>query len=523
MNTRTLVGAFIMIDNGSHSMWVSVVLGGLVLLLLLLLMVWWPRRNNNSKGKGDLEYPPHPEPCHFLWGKGDIFQGLTQGIHLDPVMLRNAKLLGPVVNYKLPIIGNMICVADPDLIKYITVTKNYDKSWTYKDNFPLLGNRSIVLVHGEEWKSHRKTFTPGFTTTFLRDMVSVMCDKLDRFTACIDQDVAMAQPTHMMDRAQTFTSDVIVQLAFGEDWGGDQPHAARAYISELIDTLVMLDKNMVRKYLDLAARRRVKELETKLDQTLLQVLDRRVQQWQEEQRDTTSQGNKNYSNVCTLAIDSMLKERPDRVLTQEDRTVILHQLKTFYFAGHDTTATTIAWAVWLLSQHPQQLEKLRAELDNKNIFGTPDQRPTYAQLQECDYLDAVVKETLRLYPPAGSARYVADPNESWNGIKLGGAILYVNCYVTHRLPQYWERPDDYWPERFVGVPSEEYVHKFIPFLRGPRDCLGKYFALLEAKLGVAALAQRYDMTCMNPDEIVGYRLTAYPRDGARVQMAMRTT
>jgi cytochrome P450 len=502
-------------DKDTVSVLLSMFFGG----LLLIAMFWLPR---HKKVKGELEYPPHPEPCHFLWGNAKEFRRISEGLHIDPIMLKWAKELGPVFNMKVPVVGNMICVADPELIKYITITKNYNKSWTYKANTPLLGDRAIVLVHGEEWKRHRKTFAPGFTTTFLKDMVSVMCDKLDRFTACIDQDIlTLQQPTNMMDRAQTFTSDVIVQIAFGEDWGGDEPHDARAYITELTDLLVAFDQNIFLKFFGFAARRRIKELETKLDQVLLHVLDQRVKQLKEEEKQNSTNEGRTYSNVCTLAIDSMLKERPDGVLTEEDRTVILHQLKTFYFAGHDTTATTISWAVWLLSQHPEKLQKLRTELKERNIFNTPDQRPTYAQLQDCEYLDAVIKESLRLYPPAASARYVADPQESWNGMKLGGAVLYVNCYVTHRLPLYWDRPDDFWPERFVGVPSEEYAHKFIPFLKGPRDCLGKYFALLEAKLGVAALAQRYDMTCVDPNEIIGYRLTAYPRGGARVQMAMR--
>jgi cytochrome P450 len=502
-----------MTDLDTVSILLSFLLGG-----LLLIVIWLPRQ----KGKGELEYPPHPEPCHFLWGNAPALRVMSKGYHLDPTMLKWAKELGPVFNVKVPVIGNMICVADPELIKYITITKNYNKSWTYKAITPLFGDRGIALVHGEEWKRHRKTFAPGFTTTFLKDMVSVMCDKLDRFTARIDEDVlTLEQPTNMMNRAQTFTSDAIVQIAFGEDWGGDEPHAARAYITEMVNLMVKFDQDMFQKFFGFAARRRMKQLETKLDQVLLQVLDQRVLQLKEEAKEETTTEETNYSTVCTLAIDSMLKERPDGVLTEEDRTVILHQLKTFYFAGHDTTATTIAWAVWLLSQHPEKLGKLRTELKERNIFNTPDQRPNYDQLHACEYLDAVIKEALRLYPPAASARYVADPQETWNGMKLGGAVLYVNCYVTHRLPLYWDSPDDFVPERFVGVPSEEYAHKFIPFLRGPRDCLGKYFALLEAKLSVAALAQRYNMSCIDPHECIGYRLTAYPRGGARVQMAMR--
>jgi cytochrome P450 len=184
--------------------------------------------------------------------------------------------------------------------------------------------------------------------------------------------------------------------------------------------------------------------------------------------------------------------------------------------------------MWLLSQHPQALETLRNELERANIFTTTTPNDirsgpiTYEELQNCEYLDAVFKETLRLYPPAASARYTADLNETWKGYTLGGAILYVNCYVLHRLPQNWDRPDDFLPERFVGVAPQSYAHKFLPFSKGSRDCLGKYFAILEAKLAIARLAQRYDMTCINPDEPLGYRQTAYPMEGAKLRLSLRT-
>jgi cytochrome P450 len=139
-------------------------------------------------------------------------------------------------------------------------------------------------------------------------------------------------------------------------------------------------------------------------------------------------------------------------------------------------------------------------------------------------LDAVIKETLRLYPPASTARYVANPEESYNGqYKLGGAVLYINPYVMHRLPQYWENPNDFLPDRFVGLKPEMYSHKFLPFSKGKRDCLGKYFAMIEAKLAVAALVQRYDMKCQNVDEKIGTRITSYPMGGAKVYLALRSS
>ncbi|CAB9520999.1 Leukotriene-B(4) omega-hydroxylase 2 [Seminavis robusta] len=470
----------------------SLLLG--LLSLFLGGSIWYFLAHNKKKRSPTLPYPIQPPNPHFLLGHAKLLDH-TKGPHFDIKLLELAKQLGGVFSLQVPVLvaktnatygtveqGTMIVVADPALIKHVTVTKNFPKSWTMKKNIPLFGETSILLQGDEAWKRLRKTFAPGFTTSFLKDMVAVMCDKLDRFMECIEQeDVRANQPTQMMTRAQTFTSDVIVQIAFGEDWGGTKPHDARGYITEITEGVIFADKDIKTKLFGWEHRRRMKVLEAKIDEVMQQVLDRRLGQLDTKGKingaSTTNSTTttRNFANVCTLAIDSMRKERPDGVLTEEDRTVIVHQLKTFYFAGHDTTATTISWAIWLLSQHPNVLEKLRAELRDRQIFSTPEQRPTYEQLQQCEYLEAILKEVLRLYPP----------------------------------------------ERFVGVPPEEYADKYIPFLKGPRVCLGKYFALLEAKLAISALAQRYDMSCVNPNETISYRITTSPLDGARVQLSMR--
>jgi cytochrome P450 len=113
-------------------------------------------------------------------------------------------------------------------------------------------------------------------------------------------------------------------------------------------------------------------------------------------------GAEKRKDICSIAIDHL--KGSDGSPTQDDREVDMHQLKTFYFAGHDTTATLIAWIIWLLSQHDDVREKLLTEIQNPKIWANSS-TPTYDQLQQCSYLDAVLKEALRLYPPAGSARY----------------------------------------------------------------------------------------------------------------------
>jgi cytochrome P450 len=492
------------------------------LLLVIASLVW--RRTRTTKQQP--HYPPHPEPCHWLWGNAPEFPDIRAGLHMDPKFLEWAKELDrSVFSLKIPVIGTMIVVADPEWIHHIAVKRNLNKSWTYKDLAPVVGKDSMVLMkHDEQWRHFRKAFSPGFAPAFLKGFVNVICDKLiNRYLPALDQDALSETetPTNMMERAQAFTSDVIVQVAFGEDWFpegysySNKNHPCREWFNQVttLTSLVMSDPMIA--LFGVGVKRRRKEMVDNIEQVMNEVLDRRLASSQDDV------GAKR--DICSLAIDSIRRQESGSTgtLSDKDRRMVVDQLKTFYFAGHDTTATTIAWAGWLLSQHDDVLQKLRDELCQNQIFTTPDQRPTYDQLQNLPYLDAVLKEVLRLYPPAASARYTSDLNETYKGYTLGGAVLYLNVYIMHRLSQYWDRPDEFLPERFVGVYPSAYAHKYLPFSKGPRDCLGKYFAILEAKLAIAALVQRYDMTCIDTNEKLGFRQTMHPLGGAKVQLKLR--
>lgn len=107
-------------------------------------------------------------------------------------------------------------------------SKNLDKSWTYQMFNAVVGAESLLHADKATWIAKRRAFNPGFAPNFLKGMVGTMAEKLERFRRCIDADIAAGAATDMLTRSQTFTSDVIVAVAFGEDWGGgDVPHPAR--------------------------------------------------------------------------------------------------------------------------------------------------------------------------------------------------------------------------------------------------------------------------------------------------------
>jgi cytochrome P450 len=463
-----------------------------------------------TKKKPKLPYPPSP-PGRFFWGNALDLPNPGLGKHVDIKLLEWSKTHGTVFSFTVPVVGRLIVIADPDLAKHVLITKNFPKSPTYKNFTPIFGDRSIALAEGHDWFTKRRAFNPGFAPSFLKNIVTVIASKIERFVQVIDQDIAAGEAVHMLNRSQTFTSDVIVQVAYGEDWGGSDQHPPRLWMTELTSLTVLRGSNPVVKYFGFQTDRRIKHLEKLLDKEFYRILDSRLA---EASAGTASKTR----DICSIAIDQM--KCADGSLTDDDRITVMHQLKTFYFAGHDTTATLISWAIWLLSQNGEALEKLRAELKEQEIWADGN-TPTYDQLQNCPYLEVVLTESLRLYPPASTARLTPDLSESWGGYTLGGSVLYVSAYVMQRHPDHWDRPDDFVPERFLDA-SDNGASKFNAWSRGPRDCLGKYFAKLEAKMAVSALVLRYDLECVNQAEEMCYRLTACPKDGARVKMSRKT-
>ena len=195
-----------------------------------------------------------------------------------------------------------------------------------------------------------------------------------------------------------------------------------------------------------------------------------------------------------------------------DQRSLRDQLLTLFFAGHETTATSLSWIHYLLSQHPDVRAKVKAEVDR--VLGK--RLPAMRDLDELHYTEQVVNETLRLYSPIHSISRVALEDDMLGGYSIpAGATIYVSLYATHRLAQHWPNPERFDPDRFT---PEEIDRRrrftFIPFAAGHRNCIGGTAAMVELKLAVACLAQRYELDLapgQRVEEAAG--TTMYPRYG----------
>eukprot|EP00531_Pseudo-nitzschia_arenysensis_P004444 CAMPEP_0116130100 /NCGR_PEP_ID=MMETSP0329-20121206/8275_1 /TAXON_ID=697910 /ORGANISM="Pseudo-nitzschia arenysensis, Strain B593" /LENGTH=513 /DNA_ID=CAMNT_0003624407 /DNA_START=119 /DNA_END=1659 /DNA_ORIENTATION=+ len=477
------------------------------------------------KKVGELEYPPSPSKYHWLWKHGESMAGDGETSHDHMFLEWMQKLNSKVVSFEVPVMGRMV----------IPSGSLFPKSPTYSNLKPLIGKKSIVAMEGPEWAHQRKAFNPGFSPDYLRGIVTTIAKKCDRFLEfCEKEDIANNRVTNMLARAIDLTSDVIAQVAFGEDWGVSGMETL-VTLRKLTDLIGIAIRNPIRR-LDPILNWKISRVSVVLDRDMQNLVRRRIAAVKKDET------NAPQKDILSLTLSSVLAankkdeaSQSDVAFSDDDMERMTSQLKTFYFAGHDTTATTIAWAYWLLLLNPESLEKARAEVlehlgkdwvdavvkgeNYKQII--PEESTTYENLQKCQFLDAISRETLRLYPPASSTRYQANPDATLGKYKTGKAIIHLDFYAIQRDPDIWgEDANDFRPERFLGDEGRKKINSFgfLPFSKGSRE----YFALLETKIALAALITRYDGSVVDADqEIFTAKITNVPKNGCKVKLARR--
>ena len=197
------------------------------------------------------------------------------------------------------------------------------------------------------------------------------------------------------------------------------------------------------------------------------------------------------------------------------------EVVTLFLAGHETTANALTWTWYLLSQHPEAEARLHDELE-KVVGGRV---PTLDDLPHLAYTEMVVKESLRLYPPAWSL----NPRQARRDLKLGeytipkNSMILVMPYVIHHNPRFFPEPERFDPERF-NAENEKQIPKYayLPFGAGPRVCMGQTFAMIEARLILATVAQRFQLSRESNQEItLSPQITLSAKHGMRMQINAR--
>jgi cytochrome P450 len=215
--------------------------------------------------------------------------------------------------------------------------------------------------------------------------------------------------------------------------------------------------------------------------------------------------------------DDMLGDLIDREDMTDD--LIRDQMLTMLIAGHDTSTALLSWALHLLSSHPDVMQRAKHEVDS--VLGV--NKPTMPELSKLHYLEQVIKETLRLYPPIHIGNRMANSDLSLQGCPIPeGSRVMLSYYLTHRDEGSREHAEQFNPERFDRkVHHKQLPFSYLPFGGGPRNCIGAAFAQIEARLVLARIIQNFDLELISQGIRSHMGATLEPRSKLLIRVSRR--
>lgn len=400
--------------------------------------------------------------------------GVWPQIHADPLafLLDAGRRHGDVVGFRIgPFRAALL--RHPDAIKHVLVDNNhnYDKATRGYDVLRQFLGNGLLTSNGDFWRRQRRIAQPAFHRRriegFAETMVSDTLDMLRRW----DELAALGNTVDLAHEMMSLTLRIVGKTLLSTDVHdtADQVGNAVTVLNEWADGAI---DSLLPIGFPTPATLRARDASRKLDRIIGEIIARR-------------RAGEHAEDLLGMLMEAKDAETGESMTDKQLRDEVM----TMFLAGHETTANALAWTFYLLSTHPDIERRVRAELDGV-LGGAP---PTMSDLPRLPYLLQVIKETMRLYPPAWmiDRHTIADDEILGYRIRKGTLVL-VSPYVTHRHPEYWPNPEGFDPERFSPANEEARPrYAYFPFGGGPRQCIGNAFAMMEAQLIVAAVLQRF--------------------------------
>ncbi|XP_055729267.1 cholesterol 24-hydroxylase-like isoform X1 [Salvelinus fontinalis] len=438
------------------------------------------------------DHIPGPPRDSFLFGHLPTIQReMSNDRVIHDKFLEWAETYGPVYRINgMHVV--MLCVTCPDTTKEVLMSPKYPKApLFYKRLFNLFGQRFfgnglVTAQNHDEWYKQRRIMDPAFSSLYLRGQMGAFNERaeklMDKLADMADTNTA-ANMQHMFN---CVTLDVITKVAFGVELD-----LLKESDSPFPNAIEMCLKGAIHYLRDFTFQfyPKNKKFINKVKKSC-QLLRSTGRQWINERKMAIQNGEDVPKDILTQILKTAGKEE---IIANDDEELMLDNFVTFFIAGQETTANQLAFAVMELGRLPEILTKVRQEVDD--VLGMK-QEINFDDLGEMTYLSQVLKETLRLYPTApGTSRFI--PNDIViNGIPIPAGVTCVfNSYVCGRLDKFFEDPLKFDPERFHPDAAKPY-YCYYPFSLGPRSCLGQSFAQMEAKVVMAKLLQRFDVSLL---------------------------
>jgi len=382
----------------------------------------------------------------------------------------------------MKIINRSIFIANhPDVIRHILVTNhgNYEKKnpLMRKALAPLLGD-GLFISDGAVWQKHRELEEPMFNAEQVARYSEVMIKAVEeraRQWAAYQSGSLISVLPEMVQLA----AEIICRILFGTQISAEQ---IGQLIADFTDYYQVTEQTDFNAFFGLPSWMPGKKSGkvSQATQTIHAIFDKIIAE------------NEKTGDTDTLLAKFLKLQSHTETASTLTREQIRHEIIVLFMVGYETTANTLAWAWYLISQCPEVEQRLHEEVDS--VLG--NRSASFTDVANLTYTRAIIEETMRLYPPIPVlSREAAAADMIRKRHVPAGSMMMIVPWLLHRHKQYWQNPDHFIPERFLDEKPNNFT--YIPFSIGPRECIGKYFGTVEATLCLAILARRFNLR--NPD------------------------
>jgi cytochrome P450 len=391
-------------------------------------------------------------------------------------------------------------VASPELVQRVVAAdqKAFIKGTSVQAATPLLG-KGLISSDGELHDRQRRLIQP----LFHRELIARYAEGMAQAAEAHEREWSDGDEVDLQAQMRRLTLAILGRSLFSADLRSDADPITQA-VEEAIaySRLMIFPGPTVMKLLPEAVKRRMNRSAFVLDE----IIDRLIQE-----RLVSPNGGTDM--ISRLLDPEANGSSPDGLQQIRD------EVATMILAGHETTATTLALAWALLATHPVEAERFHEELHS--VLG--GRAPEFEDLERLPYTNAIVNETLRLYPPSWSfTRVTVDEFELGGEVLAPGTVLMLSAWVIHRKPELYEDPAEFRPERWLDGSTDSLPkYAFMPFGGGPRKCIGAAFAATEAAMILATLGQRWEMRLTRGEIEVQALFTTQPVDGLPATVHVR--
>lgn len=420
----------------------------------------------------------------------------------DPLQFyenRRAEL-GNTFFVKFPFRQNLM-TSDPELIKYFLQTnqKNYEKDRGY-DQLALFMGRGLVTSRGDFWKKQRRIAQPTFYRKNLMKLYEAMMIVAQNYLAELQQ--KKGTTIDIAQEMMAVTARIAMKALFSKDLKDGFLDIYKSISYAQAYTTSRATNPLVIPFMHLNGKHQRFKKEKK-------VMDNLINQLIDERRASTEK----KPDFLQMLLDARYEDTGEPMPQQ----LLLDELITIFAAGHETSANGLGWTLYLLSQYPEIVAKLRAEI--QAVLG--NRIPTYEDLKQLTYTKQVIEEGMRVFPPVWVISRYARTDDQWKGVKIkANTIIFAHIYGLHHNPDLWENPTVFNPDRFAPEKSKTRPKShYMPFGSGPRMCIGSHFAMMEMQLLLPLLIRDFDFELVKEHKIIPEPLiTLRPKYGIKMRV-----